>query len=254
MKPSLIPAQVEEHDLEKAICGDLDGLISDLDVESLADQATLYDGPDYGVWEMRQTFLEICRHALMSIVRYMKAINLGFLSHDLIDVMELIISPLVDKAEQVGVKLETIRLVAFQRALQEIQTSQVSLSHDRIAPLNAIFDAVRDTLKLDMRGHVVAVANLLAFYQKLKQDPDVTPEEIRKVFAIGIPSLTMIRKSTLEDLSSLSGIPVKRMSAIRNIAREFQLSWLLKTSVHALTHGAIENASDLTPEVVPSRI
>ena len=51
--------------------------------------------------------------------------------------------------------------------------------------------------------------------------------DLRKLFAIGIPSLTMIRKSTLEDLSSLSGIPKDRISSIRKLAREFQLEWYM---------------------------
>jgi hypothetical protein len=78
-----------------------------------------------------------------------------------------------------------------------------------------------------MRGNAIAVANLLTFYRKLKRQAAITQVELRKLFAIGVPSLSMVRKSSLEELTSLTGIPQDRMSVIRKIAREFQLIWYM---------------------------
>ena len=76
----------------------------------------------YGMRQMQQTYLEMGRAHLNPVARYVKAIKMGVVTKDMVEVMVLIVGPLVKKTKQVGLdeiarKLRSLHVV-FTRNLQ----------------------------------------------------------------------------------------------------------------------------------------
>jgi len=181
---------------------------------------------DFGIRQMQCTFLDLSRDHMAPIVRYMKAISSGIVSKDVTEVTSLIISPLVAKTKKVGLEQHAAKLESFAKALQKIKREKSTrLTQDQIKTLQQTYWPVHGLFQLEQRGHSIAVANLLAFYRKLKKNTSVSEADVKKLFSIGIPSLTMLRKSSVDELSSFSGIPAQRANELRQLARNFQLTW-----------------------------
>lgn len=210
----------------------LEDLVSDLvkDADKKPAAGRRRGGKDvYGTKQMQSTYVEICRNTLNPIARYLKAIHIGVVTKDMIEVMNLMVAPLVKKTKQVGLEQQARKLRSFHVVLQElVNADSARITAAQQASLDEVYWPVHETFGLEMRGNAIAVANLLSFYRKIKRSSQVTPNEMRKLFGIGIPSLSLIRKSSLEELTSLTGIPQDRMSVIRKIAREFQLVWYME--------------------------
>ena len=121
----------------------------------------------FGTRQMQRTYLEICRNSLTPIVRYVKAINIGVTVKDLVEVTALIVQPLIKKTSQVGLEQEARKLRSFHVVLQSIQRSKSSkITNDQAASLFEVYWPVHEAFELNMRGHSLAVANLLSFYKK----------------------------------------------------------------------------------------
>ena len=221
-------ASSELLDLESS----LEDVVSDLVDNISKDKRTSRSKgkASFGTKQMQSTYLELCRNHLNPITRYIKAMHLGVLTKDMIEVMQLIVAPLLKKTRQVGMDQHARKLQSFSVVLQEVarKTASGRVQPEQVASLEEVYWPMHEAFKLQMRGNAVAVANLLSFYRKLKNSTKVAPQELRKLFAIGVPSLSMIRKSSLDELTSLSGIPLQRISEIRKIAREFQLIWCME--------------------------
>ncbi len=212
---------------------DLRGSLEDI-VGELAEQAKRKPAKekrnkqnnDYGIRQMQRTFLDLCRFHMAPIVRYMKAISGGIVSKDLVEVINLIVTPVVSKTKKVGLDQHADKLTAFTKELAQIRRSKSTrITQEQVTQLQQSYWPVHGLYQLEQRGHTIAVANLLAFYRKLRKISAVSEQDIRKLFSIGIPSLTMLRKSSVDELASFSGIPQERIRELRRLAREFQLTW-----------------------------
>jgi hypothetical protein len=178
--------------------------------------------------QMQRTFIAVTQMHLRPTLRYLKAIRLGVASRDLCEIVHYVIGPIIGKTRKVGLVEQTKALIAFQRVLKtslNARSHRVTLEQQR--ELAASFEPVVHAFDLDFRGHSTAVVNLLGYYKTLKRNPEVTETELKKLFAIGIPSLTMLRKSSVDELVSLSGITPDKMSALRLTARKFNVLSLL---------------------------
>jgi hypothetical protein len=173
---------------------------------------------------MHETFLGVAQLHLRPVLRYLKAIHLGVASKDLCEIVHYVVGPIIGKTRNVGLEEHTRALIAFQRALKAaVKGTGRRLSAEQSADLSRTFAPVQMLFDLDFRGHSAAVVNLLGFYRALRKNRNVTSNEISKLFAIGIPSLTMLRKSSIEELTSLSGIRPDKMGELRLEARRFSI-------------------------------
>jgi hypothetical protein len=134
----------------------------------------------------------------------------------------------VRRTKQVGLDEEARKLRSFHIVLQGVLRSRSTrIAKEEQGAIDEVYWPVHEAFGLELRGNAIAVANLLAFYRKLKRLSGVSTLELSKLFSIGVPSLSMIRKSSLIELTSLTGIERERMAAIRKIAREFNLVWMM---------------------------
>ncbi len=178
--------------------------------------------------QMQGTFIAVTQVHLKPTLRYLKAIRLGVASRDLCEIVHYVVGPIIGKTLKVGLEEHTRALIAFQRTLKEtLKSRSHRITLDQQKDLAASFVPVEKVFRLDFRGHSTAVVNLLGYYKALKRDPEVTETEIKKLFAIGIPSLTMLRKSSVEELVSLSGVTPEKMTVLRRSARHFSILSLL---------------------------
>ncbi|MFH1016897.1 MAG: hypothetical protein V1798_01795 [Pseudomonadota bacterium] len=174
--------------------------------------------------QMQNTFVAVTQVHLRPTLRYLKAIRLGVASRDLCEIVHYVVGPIIGKTRKVGLDEHTRALIAFQRVLKNsLKSRNHRITLDQQKELAAAFIPVEKVFRLDFRGHSTAVVNLLGYYKALKRNPEVTETEMKKLFAIGIPSLTMLRKSSVEELVSLSGVEPEKMWTLRRSARQFSI-------------------------------
>lgn len=177
-----------------------------------------------GMKQMKTTFVELTQVHLRPVLRYLKAIQLGVASKDLCEIVQFVVAPIISKTRKVGLDEHTKVLIAFQRRLKIVVSGRSrKISVEQREALAKSFMNVQKAFGLEFRGHSTAVVNLLGFYKTIRRNRNVTKNDLRKLFAIGIPSLTMLRKSSLDELVSLSGIRPDRMGELRRHARDFSL-------------------------------
>lgn len=174
--------------------------------------------------EMQKTFKSMIQLHLSPVVRYLKAVDLGVTSKDLTEIVEYIVGPLILKSKKVGLLDETKALIQFQRDLKKInRATATKLTGANATDLTTSFDAVIKHYGLEFRGHSTAVVNVVGFYKVIKKKQKFTESDLRKLFAIGIPSLSMLRKISLQELSSLTGLAIERCAELRLQSRKFNL-------------------------------
>src|SRR5262245_38051217 len=66
---------------------------------------------------MQSTFLAIAQVHLGPVLRYLKAIELGLVSQDLRELIQLVVSPLISKTKKVGLIEQAHALKRFQKEL-----------------------------------------------------------------------------------------------------------------------------------------
>ena len=219
----------------------LDDLIEDLD-EILADfeenlttpqserektkpteESKQGDYLDTGYQAMIGTFIEIVQNALKPVTRYVKAIKLGNHSRDLFELINFTVSPLISKVHEV-------ELIEVASRMESLKESVVKFEHreNEVIDKNELreffkqYKPLHDILQLQYRGNKKAVSNILKFYKLLREDELLTSDDIKRFFAIGVPSITAIRKTSSQDLTSLSGLPLEKSRKIKNIANWFR--------------------------------
>lgn len=177
-----------------------------------------------GVEQMQATYVEVANMHLRPVLRYLKAIEMGVASKDLCEIVHFVIGPVIGKTRKVGLVEHTKSLISFQRGLKEVVASKSkTLTETQRETLSKLFVNVRNTFGLTYRGHATAVVNLLGFYKALRKNSEVTDADVKKIFAIGIPSLTMLRKSSVAEIVSLSGISTEKAWKLRREARKFNI-------------------------------
>lgn len=176
-----------------------------------------------GITQMRNTYVELVNLHLSPVCRYLKAFEFGVDSTDLTTIMEYIVSPLIVKAKQVGLKAETTVLSDFNRVLKRVNRTKGRISQEKMDEVVQAFERVITTFRLEYRGHSTAVVNLVCFFRSIKRKTMLAPADLKKIFAVGIPSMTMIRKISLVELMSLTGLSREKASWVRKQARTFTL-------------------------------
>ncbi|MCB0308725.1 MAG: hypothetical protein KDD48_05085 [Bdellovibrionales bacterium] len=172
----------------------------------------------------QKTFLEVSRTHLRPITRYVKAIERGITSRELCKVIYYVIKPMSLQTKKIGLLSHWESMVQLEKLLKSINDKNTkNLSDEDYQGLKKVYQAVEKAFDLTMRGHSTAVLNVVAFYQTLQKSKKVDEKNIEKLFAIGIPSISMLRKSSIQELSSLSGIPESETKELREIARNFTL-------------------------------
>ncbi len=176
----------------------------------------------------QQTFVELARTHLNPVDRYIKAIEKGVPPKLLMEVISLVVKPLVRHTKQMSMPVHLKALRDFSSEVDRwLAKNKSELSADEFTLLWEKFEPVKKLFKVNFRGHSIAVLNLIVFYKRVKSLKSISESELKKLFSIGIPSMSMLRKSSLDDLVSLTGINRDRMSEIRKIARNFELMWVL---------------------------
>ncbi|MCC7460480.1 MAG: hypothetical protein IT286_04170 [Proteobacteria bacterium] len=173
--------------------------------------------------EMQKTFKSMIQLHLSPVIRYLKAVDLGVTSKDITEIMEYIVAPLIMKSKNVGLKTETKTLIDFQRVLKKVNRSEGKITPEETAALTASFNSVTKEYGLNFRGHSTAVVNVIGFFKVIKRKEKFSTADLRKLFSIGIPSLSMLRKISLEEMSSLTGLAMERCSELRAESRKFTL-------------------------------
>ena len=176
-----------------------------------------------GFLEMQQTFLEIMQQVLKPVTRYIKAIANGIETRELFEIINFTVTPLIEKVEQVKLAQHATDLQNFKQALTRILATHFgTLAPEMREALLKSYMEIKRTFGLDLRGNQRAVVNVLEFYRMLCFSREVEVDEIRKFFAIGIPSLTWVRRTPAQEIASLSGMVIKQAKLLRKMALAFR--------------------------------
>lgn len=229
----IIPPIVDEHLLNDDFLAELDIAFDSIKMSSrtkkkpikkVRSAKTLKKTKKAQMDMVHHTFISMCQNHFRPMARYLKAIELGVTSRDLCKVMHYIVEPMVQKTKKVQLGDHAQALNVFDKTLVQLsneKTKKVSEEEGRL--LKSAYANVEKLFELNMRGHSTAVVNVLAFYKAIKKNKRIQEENIKRLFAIGIPSMSMLRKTSIQELSSLSGIPNQEAAELRRIAREFNL-------------------------------
>jgi hypothetical protein len=227
-------ARLQESEVEAVVDRLPDDLIEELDKEldklemsSDDDLAILppenerADGlsADPGIRQMQETFLEISADALCPVARYMKAISLGETARELMEISEMVVTPLIPRTEAVGLDRHAEDLTFFRSLLQLAlgERDQASSEAMREVVMEG-FAKLSERFDIEFRGYRLAVRNLVEFYRALRKSESVSEIDVRRFFAIGVPSLTWVRRTKVSEMCSLSGIGPDVMTQIRRLA------------------------------------
>lgn len=178
--------------------------------------------------DMQQTFIGITRNHLKPIVRYIKAVREGIDSKDICEVMVLIVDSVLPKTKQVKLTQHEVALKTFRDAVKSVlKQNTKKITQEQLQKLQTTFGPVVGNFELELRGHSTAVLNVLAFYKALNRNKKVSTSDIRKIFSIGVPSITMLRECALQELSNLTGLSIEKVQNMRSAARTFTLFELI---------------------------
>ncbi|MCB0326675.1 MAG: hypothetical protein KDD52_03565 [Bdellovibrionales bacterium] len=180
---------------------------------------------DYGTFEMQKTFLEMAKQVLAPLGRYIKAFVQGEDYWLTLEVSEMMVSPLVSQLEQVELT-EHYEKLSFFRALLLLAKGERDPQGQKVMKnvLKKSSKEIEKFFQLKSRGSRVAVKNLLGFYRLLKYSDVLTDLDVRRFFAVGIPSLTWLKKTHDQELASLSGISMEKIAVIRDLTKEYMVS------------------------------
>lgn len=229
----IVPPLLDEHLLNDDFLAELDVAFDSIKIGGSKKKAPRVLKPSrlpkkIDLAHVQKTFIELTQNHLKPVTRYLKAIEQGVSSRDLCRVIQYVVVPMVSKTKKVHLDQHAEALVQFQKVLKKIALGdQKKLTAEEQKELRITFAKVETLFKLDLRGHSTAVLNVLAFYQTLKRSKKIDETHVQKLFSIGIPSISMLRKSSVEELSSLSGIPAAQATEFRDLARTFTLFELI---------------------------
>ncbi len=176
---------------------------------------------DYGLYEMHNTFLDLLSHNLSPLTRYVKAFTLGANYETVLELCDLLISPILPRLKEIGLNQHLDELTFFKSVLHFAKSETDPKGREVMkSVVYRSFKELQKRFHLTYRGSKVAVKNLISFLDALKANSEISDETIQRFFAIGVPSLTWVRKTSSEELTSLSGIPVETIRKIRLLAKE----------------------------------
>lgn len=187
----------------------------------LDEDSTMLHDPNFGIGEMQQTLMDMMNMTLRPLARYIKSFQYGEHYEETLDLCDLLISPLIPQLEM-AMLTQPMEDLAFFKSVVLFARNE-SDPQGRIIMKNVVYRAykeVQKTFDLRYRGSRKAVRNLIEFLKAMRENPTITDEDIKRFFAIGVPSLTWVRRTSSKDLTSLSGIPVGKIRMIRTLAKD----------------------------------
>ena len=206
-------------DLQNSISDDLKSHLDAIELSSEMPFVPDEIGQDAAVTQMQDTFIDMVRNSLNPIARYMKALDAGEDAKEIYEITELIITPLIPKVEQVGL-ISHAEDLTFFRSLILLALGE-SDSHAKMKLKQVVIEGfveIQKGFNLYCRGYRKAVLNLVELYRTLKRIESLDEIDIRRLFAVGIPSLTWFRKMKTVELASLSGVTEEKIVKIKQIA------------------------------------
>lgn len=218
--------QSKEDQLPQELLNEIDLVLGEAVQEK---EPRTYDKPiigleeieDYGLHEMHNTFLDLLSHNLSPLTRYVKAFTLGANYETVLELCDLLISPILPRLKEIGLNQHLDELTFFKSVLHFAKSETDPKGREVMkSVVYRSFKELQKRFHLSYRGSKVAVKNLISFLDALKANSEINDETIQRFFAIGVPSLTWVRKTSSEELNSLSGIPVETIRKIRLLAKE----------------------------------
>lgn len=193
--------------------------INDIELAAIAESDDLGISQDPSMREMQDTFLDMSRNCLNPLTRYMKALNSGEDATEIYEISELIITPLISKVEQVGLIPHAEDLIFFRSLLLLALGESDQLAKSKLKEVvTEGFSDIRKRFSLYCRGDRKAVRNLVELYRTLRKTDSLDEHDVRRLFGIGIPSLSWLRKTRTSELCSLSGVADFKIRKIKEIA------------------------------------
>lgn len=195
----------------------------------LDDSSSMLHDPNYGVGEMQQILMDMMCATLRPLARYVKAFQFGEHYEETLDLCDLLITPVIPHLEK-AMMTQPMEDLAFFKSVVLFARNETDPHGRKImkSVVHRAYKEVQKTFDLRYRGSRIAVVNLIAFLKALRQSPTLKEEDISRFFAIGVPSLTWVRRTSSQDLTSLSGIPIGKIRIIRTLAKEQSQSKGLK--------------------------
>lgn len=183
--------------------------------------AGLEEVQDYGLYEMHNTFLDLVSQNLSPLTRYVKAFTLGANYETVLELCDLLISPILPRLKEIGLNQHLDELTFFKSVIHFAKSETDPKGREVMkSVVYRSFKELQKRFHLTYRGSKVAVKNLISFLDALKANSEISDDIITRFFAIGVPSLTWVRKTSSEELTSLSGIPEEMIRKIRLLAKE----------------------------------
>jgi hypothetical protein len=215
----------------------LDGLLDEMDdaLGDFLDQAAASpptpsagrstvpaDGGQWGFEEMEETFLAILRSNLKPVTRYIKALGSIRFNPSLYEIIDLTVHPMAELARQADLQELAGILGDLSQTCREASRSNGDRSRRARLKKDVLerYQALSERVDLGYRGHRPAVLNLLRFYQRVQREPNFKQDDIRRFFAVGIPSVSWVSRTPASEIISLSGISDQGIKRLKTISRQ----------------------------------
>jgi hypothetical protein len=180
---------------------------------------------DFGIGEMQQILMDMMSQTLAPLSRYIKAFRAGEDYERTLELCDLLVSPMIPQLEKAMVT-QPMEDLAFFKSVLLFAKNELD-PQGRAVMKNVVYRAyqeVKRTFCIGFRGSRKAVRNIIEFLARLQANDTISEQDIVKFFAIGVPSLTWIRRTNSKELSSLSGLSVEKIRTIRALAKKSKAS------------------------------
>jgi hypothetical protein len=175
----------------------------------------------WGIDEMEETFLAILRSSLKPVTRYIKALGSFRFNPSLYEIIDLTVNPMAEMARQAELQELAGILGGLSERCREASRSNGDRARRASLKKEVLehYRALSERVDIGYRGHRPAVLNLLRFYQRVQREPDFQQDDIRRFFAVGIPSVSWVSRTPASEIISLSGISHQGMKRLKAISR-----------------------------------
>jgi len=179
--------------------------------------------------------LQVRMKPLLSYVTFLKHTRIHIM--ETLDLCQFLVQPLMAQLEMAMMTKPLEDLVFFNSVLSfaKGERTESGLLQMREVVCRG-FQEVQKTFDLELdkasREHVLELIVLLKIMRK---DPSLSEDDIARLFSIGISSVSWIQNTSIQDLSSLSGLGLEKTQRIQKALRmtDFELSPTPNKDTHA---------------------
>lgn len=188
------------------------------------DTAPLSDDGRWGMGEMEGTFLAILRNSLKPVTRYIKTLENIRHTPSLYEIVDLTVNPMAKMARQAELHELAGILGGLSETCREASHTNGDRNKRRGLRKEVLeqYRALSERVDIAYRGHRPAVLNLLRFYKRVRSEPTFLHDDIRRFFAVGIPSVSWVSRTPAAEIVSLSGISPKGIKRLKTLSRRSQ--------------------------------